>query len=313
MTYSATMGEALRVFLSYRRDDQQFGATMLRWGLEHTMPGLKVVKDVIDIPFGSDFVAHIRDELVQCDALLVLIGRNWAPSRLHDAEDMVRLEIEQALESQLEILPVLVESACMPGPEALPSSIKELALRNAAALRPDPDFEMDLRRLVERGLSPIAQRKLDEEARLQAQAKAKIAAERRAKRAQRLLNGEAAVYPVRAAAVPTPLQDSSLRVLETGDLPIPTAPPAPPLNDVSSRASETSSRSSVKAIVYRFHGLYIDFRLMIRDLDSRRSVLDVLRDGRHREEILVVALIFIVAIVLVCLPFVMLPSAAQTR
>jgi hypothetical protein len=46
-------------------------------------------------------------------------------------------------------IPVLVHGASMPSASDLPESLQELAFRNAAIVRDDPDFRRDMGRLVE--------------------------------------------------------------------------------------------------------------------------------------------------------------------
>ena len=69
--------------------------------------------------------------------------------RLDDPEDMVRIEVESALQRGKQVIPVLVQGATMPADEALPATLSALAFRMASPLRPDPDFRTDLLRLVD--------------------------------------------------------------------------------------------------------------------------------------------------------------------
>jgi uncharacterized protein YjbI with pentapeptide repeats len=68
--------------------------------------------------------------------------------RLHESDDIVRLEIELALQNEIPIIPVLVDDAVFPNPVELPDSINALAqfkgyeLDNAA-------WETSLERLME--------------------------------------------------------------------------------------------------------------------------------------------------------------------
>jgi len=47
------------------------------------------------------------------------------------------------------VVPLLVGYAEVPAPESLPESIRELTVRNAVKVRPDPDFHGDMQRLTE--------------------------------------------------------------------------------------------------------------------------------------------------------------------
>jgi len=61
---------------------------------------------------------------------------------------MVRIELETAFERHLLVIPVLIEGASMPGATDVPPSLQPLCYRTAVPVRPDPDFKMDMQRLV---------------------------------------------------------------------------------------------------------------------------------------------------------------------
>ena len=94
--------------------------------------------DVDAIRPGFDFVDVIEFAVQQADVLLAVIGTSWLHSidsngnrRLDNPEDFVRREIASALESNIRVIPVLVEGAQMPRSIDLPDDIKPLARRNA--------------------------------------------------------------------------------------------------------------------------------------------------------------------------------------
>lgn len=158
---SATFGlvsVGLRLFLSYRRRDCASWATLLSNELKRRVDGLRLFQDVDNIPFGLSFRDVIVEELRQCDGVLVLVGPQWDPGRLVSPSDPVRLEIETARELGLILIPVLVDGATMPRTEELPDELEWLAFVNAAPVRPAPDFDGDLDRLIRRGLTPLAER-----------------------------------------------------------------------------------------------------------------------------------------------------------
>jgi hypothetical protein len=111
--------------------------------------------DVENIALGRDFRVQIQEMLSICDALLVVIDRNWlAPdasgtTRLSRANDFVRLEIETALKQDLLIVPVLVGGATFPDPAALPEDIRELSYRNGFELT-HTKWKSDLDDMVKR-------------------------------------------------------------------------------------------------------------------------------------------------------------------
>jgi hypothetical protein len=72
----------------------------------------------------------------QCTVLVAIIGQNWARAtggtrRLDEPRDLVRSEIEAALERNLPVIPVLINRATMPGEADLPPSLAALAYRHA--------------------------------------------------------------------------------------------------------------------------------------------------------------------------------------
>ena len=109
--------------------------------------------DVDSIPLGRDFRRVLQDAVARCDALLIVIGPQWlgekdaaGQRRVDDPEDWVRIEIETALERAIPVIPLLVDGAPLPRGEDLPPSLQGLAYRQAAPLRPDPDFRHDMER-----------------------------------------------------------------------------------------------------------------------------------------------------------------------
>jgi TIR domain len=154
-----------KIFISYRRTDSAdvtgriFDHLMVRFARDD------LFKDVDSIPLGIDFRKSISDAVQSCDVVLVVIGRNWLDSkdkqgnlRLANPDDFVRIELEAGLERNIPVIPVLVSGAAMPEREALPISLRPLVYRNAIFLRPDPDFSVDIQRLI-RALREILQRK----------------------------------------------------------------------------------------------------------------------------------------------------------
>ena len=137
-----------RIFISYRRSDCQSQANGLHDGLRHRLQGSRIFMDIDSIPPGADFEAHIRQEIEQCDVVLVLIGDEWLDPRpgsetrrIDEPNDFVRLEIESSLKSEhVRVIPVLVEGAQMPHTRRAPG--QRAAAREAACFR-DVRFQMD--------------------------------------------------------------------------------------------------------------------------------------------------------------------------
>lgn len=142
-----------RVFISYRRDDAAGYAGRLEEALERQLGRGSVFRDVLDIAPGEDFADAIRRQLGSARCVLVLIGQRWAgggaegPRRIDDRRDMVRLEVQSALESGILVVPLLLPGAAMPAEDDLPAPLKALAKRNALSIS-DTHWDADIQRLV---------------------------------------------------------------------------------------------------------------------------------------------------------------------
>ena len=148
-------GRPLRIFLSYRRADSQWAAMAIYRALQSVLPPDHVFMDVESIPVGVDFVEYLDGWIRKCDLLLAVIGPGWLqaqdPStgkrRLDNEYDFVRIEIRQAFERELAVVPVLVNGARFPSSAELPDDLKQLARLNGAVI----DFSTanaDIERLV---------------------------------------------------------------------------------------------------------------------------------------------------------------------
>ena len=131
-----------RIFISYRRADSAQWANKLYGHLSMRFGKDLVFQDVDDIKGGEDFLEAIRKELESCLVFLVVVGPHWlidgkGRRRLDEPEDVLRMEVTEALSSEGTVIPVLVGGAGMPLSEDLPDSLKPLARRQAIHLRDD--------------------------------------------------------------------------------------------------------------------------------------------------------------------------------
>lgn len=148
----------LRLFMSYRRQDAADSAGRIRDQLTNRFGQNGVFMDVHDIPIGENFRSYIVGVLSRCTAILVVIGPTWTGMRdaqgklrLHDPDDLVRIEIEVALKlGTVAVVPLFVGGASALSQDDLPPSLSDLRLREGQAIRADPDFRHDMDRLVER-------------------------------------------------------------------------------------------------------------------------------------------------------------------
>nr|WP_199848000.1 TIR domain-containing protein [Streptomyces dysideae] len=104
---------------------------------------------------GQRYSDVLRERVADCDVLLVVVHRGWVDARddetgvrrLEVAGDWVRREIDQALHSGKTVVQVLLDDAEPPRPAQLPERIRELAIRNAQALRQEA-YGSDLAELI---------------------------------------------------------------------------------------------------------------------------------------------------------------------
>lgn len=144
------------VFISYRRESTSGEARALATDLGKRH-GIRTFVDVDSIALGRDFREALRQQLIKCDLMLVLIGRHWTShrsesgqSRLADPDDYVRTEISSALSRDIPVTPVLVQGAHMPAASELPDDIRDLASRQGFELshsRWGSDFSELVKRL----------------------------------------------------------------------------------------------------------------------------------------------------------------------
>lgn len=141
------------IFIGYRRRDSQGFAGRVADDLIERFGAAQVFRDD-DIPEGADFTAALDAALSACRVLIVVIGPRWVHAsdadgrpRLHDPDDWVRREIEQALRHGVWVLPVLVGKAAMPRVEELPATLSPLTRIQAFEMS-DRGWDEHLERLV---------------------------------------------------------------------------------------------------------------------------------------------------------------------
>lgn len=149
------VGSNKNIFISYRRADSEDITGRLYDRLAQHFGKQAVFKDVDSIPLGVNYKKYIDEQIEKCQIILVVIGKSWANSkdsegkkRLENTSDLVRLEIESALQKELVLIPVFVQRAEMPNAEELPESLRGLVFYNGVSVRPDPDFHKDIDVLI---------------------------------------------------------------------------------------------------------------------------------------------------------------------
>lgn len=138
------------VFISYRRTDEK-SALLLHKGLEAAFGQGKIWLDHDSIQVGTTWRERIEDGVARCSAFIILIGQGWTDSagRLHDDNDVVRAEIEQALrrrmndKDRLPVIPLRFDGVDAPSDQDLPSSLRPLVDIDSESVR-DDKFSVDL-------------------------------------------------------------------------------------------------------------------------------------------------------------------------
>ena len=143
--------ENVGIFVSYRRADTAGHAGRL---VDHLKTQFgQVFFDVDSISPGANFHKVIEETFAKCGAVVVLIGKSWlerdaSMPPFGDSKDIITQEIRFAMESNLPIVPVLVDGATMPSEATLPSQLATLSRLNAIDLR-HTSFDRDLQAVRE--------------------------------------------------------------------------------------------------------------------------------------------------------------------
>jgi hypothetical protein len=142
-----------RIAISYRHTDRDatgriFDRLSQKYGKD------SIFRDIDSIPFGIDFRKVVNNALRDTDVLIAVVGPNWRGSdkqgiaRIHEENDLVRIEVETALQRDIPVIPVLVGGAFMPKPADLPETLRNFSFRNAANIDGGRNFDTDVERLM---------------------------------------------------------------------------------------------------------------------------------------------------------------------
>jgi len=111
--------------------------------------------DLDTIEGGDDFTQVIDQKIDASDTLVAVIGPRWltvtdksGKRRLDAANDLLRIEIERAIERGIRVIPALVGGAAMPAADDLPPGLRPLCERQAIEIR-DATFHTDAQELID--------------------------------------------------------------------------------------------------------------------------------------------------------------------
>lgn len=143
------------LFISYRRADSKPWAGRLADDLREYYGRENVYLDLDSNRTAQSYSNQISEALKKSRVAIAVIGPKWliatsdGPSRRIDTQgDLVRQELEMALNTGIALVTVLVGGAIVPTPDQLPNSLRALSSIQAARMA-DEDWEYDLGRLIE--------------------------------------------------------------------------------------------------------------------------------------------------------------------
>lgn len=136
------------IFVCYRRKDSAGHAGRLVRDLSAQFPGSKIFHDMDSLHAGVPFRNAISKALNSSSAFLAVVGPHWKSSihRLENPDDLVRIEIQTALERDIVVIPVLVGGATVPARDELPEAIAGLVDRQVHEIT-DKRWDYDVREL----------------------------------------------------------------------------------------------------------------------------------------------------------------------
>lgn len=143
-----------KIFISYRRSDSEAITGRIGDRLVAEFGSESVFKDVDSLLPGIDFDRQLSEAVGKCDICLVVIGPGWAeldkngePRVFHD-NDYVQIEIREALNREIPVIPLLVQGASIPTCEQMPAELHRLRMKHALEVLRDPDFHRSLDRII---------------------------------------------------------------------------------------------------------------------------------------------------------------------
>jgi hypothetical protein len=142
-----------KIAISYRRTDSAGVTGRICDRLTQRYGKDSVFRDIDSIPFGIDFRKVVNDALRDTDILIAVVGPNWRGSkngkaRIDEDNDLVRIEVETALQRAIPVIPVFVGGALMPQPDELPETLREFQFRNGPTIDSGRNFDNDVERLI---------------------------------------------------------------------------------------------------------------------------------------------------------------------
>jgi hypothetical protein len=133
------------IFISYRRDDTSYPVTGLASKLKERYGDEAVFIDFDDLTPGRRWQDQLRRELLERQAVLALIGKNWKTPRLNDPQDWVRQEICTGIREGKMVIVLRLDNIAIPPATELPQDCELPQLHSFQNLqfRPLKDYDRD--------------------------------------------------------------------------------------------------------------------------------------------------------------------------
>jgi hypothetical protein len=144
-----------RIFLTCRAEDSGAMAAKISSQLKRHFGESSVMDDIGDLPLGTNVKRHLGMMFRQGMVMLVVIGKRWLDicdahgmREIDKASDIHRIGLEAAIEADIPLIPLFVDSATMPVEADLPGRIQELVHYRGMDMRAEPAFTDDMTDLV---------------------------------------------------------------------------------------------------------------------------------------------------------------------
>ena len=150
---------ATKIYISYRAGHEEKLAKYIHHYFADNFGDDSVFFDPLiktEQAFPSERSNAIRD----ADVVLVLIDKSWGIEALHDADDWIRIEIQQALLSEKLTIPVILGDMPLLQPEDLPLNLQNLLYEEELRVGDSKQIKHQLARLARRFQSGVRKKKV---------------------------------------------------------------------------------------------------------------------------------------------------------
>ena len=142
------------IMISYRRADATDMAGRISDQLVAKYGEKSVFFDFDSIPTGANYRMRVAEAMIDSEVVIAVISPQWLgtsadgkSSRIAEANDNVRFELETAISHAKPILPLLIGAATMPMESELPEWFRELSSCSATRIDSGQDFRIHMARL----------------------------------------------------------------------------------------------------------------------------------------------------------------------